>query len=151
MTLRILNLRVDYRGEDVPFAIVNCVFKCERSNNYDTDFAWAQAKADSEEYRQVLTVDDPKRYEAWITSHWDLSKRYSGYGRAWTHNDPPWRYVEKFDVFWFREWISDCPVTRAVIFELEYYREHGKLPSVYRSVDEGIILSHMRTLHSYWD
>jgi hypothetical protein len=158
--LKILNLRVDYRKSespepwpDVPYAIVNCVFKCERANDYGEDFAWHQAKGDSEEYRQVLTIDDPKRYEKWIMSPegWSLSSKYDGYGRAWTHHDMLWQYIEKFDVFWFREWIADCAVTRAVISELEYYKEHGKLPTVYRSVDSCIILSHLRTLHGYWD
>jgi hypothetical protein len=157
-SLKILNLRVDARvtqnpedWPDVHYLIVNCVFKCERSNDYGEDYAWWQAKADSEEYRKVLTIDDPKRYETWISEHWDLTKRYEGYGRAWTHEDPTWQYLPKHDVFWFREWIADCTVTRAVIAELEYFKENGKLPSVYRSTDECIILSHMRTLHQYWD
>ena len=158
--LKILNLRVDYRKSEspepwpeVPYAIVNVVFKCERTNNYDTDFAWCQAKGESEEYRQVLTIDDPKRYENWLMSPdgWSFSSKYDGYGRAWTHNDPVWRHIEKFDVFWFREWIADCAVTRSIIQELKYYKEHGSLPSVYRSIDECIILSHLETLQRYWD
>lgn len=158
MALTITNLRVDARvtqnpenWPDVHYLVVNVVFKCDRDpENYD--FIWTQAKADSEDYRQVLTIDDPKRYEAWITD-WDLNcrKKYPGYGRAWTHQDCSWQYIEKFDCFWFREWISDCAVTRAIISELEHYKEHGKLPSVYRSVEEGIILTHLRTLQSYWD
>ena len=157
--LTITNLRVDYRTTeslkpwpDVPYLVVNVVFRCERTTE-DCDFAWNQAKAESEEYRKVLTIDDPKRYEAWMTSPdgWSISKKYDGYGRAWTHADPPWRYIEKFDVFWFREWIADCGPTRAIVAELEYYKEHGKLPSVYRSVDSCIILSHLETLQRYWD
>jgi hypothetical protein len=158
--LKILSLRVDYRKSespepwpDVPYAIVNCVFKCERADNPGEDFAWFQAKGESEEYHQVLTIDDPEHYNAWLNDPkgWDLSSKYKGYGRAWTHNDQTWQHIEKFDVFWFREWVADCAVTRAVISELEYYKEHRKLPTVYRSVDSCIILSHLRTLHSYWD
>ena len=125
--LTITSLRVDYRvsesprpGPAVPYLILNLVFKCERTTE-DYDYAWNQAKAESEEYNKVLTIDDPERYEAWLMSPdgWNFSSKYDGYGRAWTHNDPPWRYVEKFDCFWFREWIADCPVTRAVIEELQ--------------------------------
>jgi hypothetical protein len=161
MTLTITNLRVDFRKSespkpwpDVPYLIVNCVFRCARTNDYGTDFAWHQAKAYSEEYRQILTLDDPERFDAWLMDPdgWNLSSKYDGYGRAWTHEDPAWKYIEKFDCFWFRSWSADCTVTRAIIAELEYYRKHGKLPSVYRSVDEGIILSHLRTLgETYWD
>ena len=151
MTLTITSLRVDaIQGEVVPFLVVNCCFTVEPDS--EDGFLWAQAKGDSEGYRQLLTIDDPVSYEMFI-SNWDLNvkSRYPGYGRTWTHQDQIWQYIEKFNVFWFREWISDCPVTRAIIADLTYYKEHGKLPTVYRSVDEGIILKHMRTLHSYWD
>jgi hypothetical protein len=153
MSLTITNLRADYRSSessDVSYIIVNCTFKCARDpENYD--YAWNQAKAWSEEYRQVLTIDDPKRYENWIWDHWDLTKGYDGYGRAWTHEDPSWRYIEKFDTFWFREWIADSLPIRMIIWELQYYKENGRLPSVYRTIDESIILSHLRTLQVYWD
>jgi hypothetical protein len=159
--LKILNLRVDYRETEgwfeggtrpCPYIIINCVFKCERSEDLHEDFTWNQAKAWSEDYTQKLIIDDPERYEAWLMrASWDLKEKYDGYGKAWIHGEPPWRYIEKFDCFWFREWIADCEVTRAVIRELEYYKEHGTLPSVYRTVESSIILSHLRTLHEYWD
>ena len=149
MTLTITNLRVDaIQGEVVPFLVVNCCFTVEP--DAEDGFLWAQAKGDSEEYRQVLTIDDPEKYEASLLT-WDFSMRYPGYGRAWTHQDPVWEYIEKFNTCWFREWVADCPVTRAIVADLAYYKEHGKLPTVYRSVDEGIILKHLRTLQSYWD
>jgi hypothetical protein len=158
--LKILNLRVDYRKSEspepwpnVPYAIINCVFRCERTDNHGTDFIWAQSKGESEEYSQVLAIDSPSRFENWLMSPdgWNLSSKYDGYSKVYTHRDPIWRYLPKFDVFHFREWIADCPVTRAIIAELEYFKEQGKLPSVYRSVDSGIVLNHLRCLHSYWD
>ena len=161
MALTITSLRVDGRETEgwfeggtrpCPYLIVNCVFKCDRSEDLHEDFAWNQAKAWSEDYRQVLTIDDPERYERWLMGDgWDFRTSYNGYGKAWTHDDPPWRYIEKFDSFHFREWIADCGPTRAVIAELEYYKEHGCLPSVYRTVESSIILSHLRTLSEYWD
>jgi hypothetical protein len=150
MSITITSLKVDAKGTEVPYLIVNCTFKCaEDPENYN--YAWNQARAWSEEYRQVLTIDDPKRYEGWIRDHWDLTERYDGYGRAWTHEDPTWQYIEKFDIFWLREWVADCGVTREIIAELDFYRKHGELPSVYRATDDCIILQHLRTLHSYWD
>jgi hypothetical protein len=150
-------LRVDERategwfGDDrvaCPYLILNVVFHVERDE--DT-FTWERAKGSAEEYQKVLTIDDPERYEDWICNHWDLAKGYDGYGRAWTHQDRPWQYIEKFNVFWFREWLADCTVTRAIIAELQCFKEHGRLPSVYRSVEEGIILTHLETLQRYWD
>jgi hypothetical protein len=157
MTLTITNLRVDYResegyfidGKPCPYLILNVVFHVERDE--DT-FLWERAKGMAEEYQKVLTIDDPECYEAFIMD-WDLNCRttYPGYSRSWTHQDPPWRYLPKFDSFHFREWIADCTVTRAIIAELQYFKEHGKLPSVYRSVEGGIILTHMEVLQRYWD
>jgi hypothetical protein len=148
MALTITNLRVDEKGTEVPYLIVNCCFTVEPEAH--DGYLWAQAKGDSEEYRQVLTIDDPVKYEESLLD-WDYSQRYPGYGRAWTHQDTVWEYIEKFDTFWFREWIADCKVTRAIIQELEFYQDNGRLPSVYRTIDEGIILQHLRTLQRYWD
>jgi hypothetical protein len=160
MGLHITSLRVDYRETEgwfeggtrsCPYAICNVVFRCDRSQEVHEDFTWQQAKAWSEEYTQKLTIDDPERYEDWLLNHWDLNKGYDGYGKAWVHGEPPWQYIEKFDVFHFREWIADSTVTRAIIAELQHYKDHGRLPSVYRTVESSIILSHLRTLHEYWD
>jgi hypothetical protein len=161
MTLTITSLRVDYRKSEspkpwpaVPYVIINCVFKCKRVDDYGEDFAWWQAKGESEEFTKVLTVDSPERYDAWLDdpNGWNFSSKNDGYGKAWIHNDPPWQYLPKFDVFWFRSWTADCSVTRAIIAELEYYKKYGKLPSVYRAVDSCVVLSHMRVLgETYWD
>ena len=149
MTLTITSLRVDERkGEVVPYLIINCCFTVEPETH--DGYLWAQAKGDSEEYRQVLTIDNPEKYEESLLT-WDYATRYPGYGRAWTHQDPVWQYVEKFDTYWFREWVADCPVTRAIVKDLEHYKTHGMLPTVYRTIDEGIILQHLRTLQRYWD
>lgn len=156
--VNITTLRVDERtssseslyGANVSYLIVNCVFQIPRNED---NFLWVQATADAEEYRKVLSIDDPERYEAWIMSEegWNLSSKYDGYGRAWIHNDCPWRYIKKFDSFWFREWIASCSVTKAIVSELKYYKEHGKLPSAYRTIDGHIVLQHLRTLQTYWD
>ena len=156
--LRITSLRVDFRntegwfGKDgpCPYLIVNCCFRIDKD---EEDFLWQHAKADSEDFRNVVSLDDPERFEAWLVdpNGWDFSSRYDGYKKAWIHNDPQWTYVEKFDTFWFRQWVADCTVTRAIIAELEHYKKHGKLPSVYRTVEGHIILQHLRTLGEYWD
>ena len=157
MTLTITNLRVDYRETEnwfsdrkvsCPFIILNVVFHVKKDE--DT-FIWERAKGMAEEYQKTLTIDDPEKYNHWIENEWDLHDSYPGFGRAWVHQDPPWRYLPKFDSFWFREWIADCNVTRAIIAELQYFKYNGCLPSVYRSVEEGIILTHLETLQRYWD
>jgi hypothetical protein len=161
MSLTITSLRTDYRvtegwfnGEprDCPYIIVNCCFQI-KDDKEEGNWSSGRAKAEAENYREVLTIDDPKRYEDWLMGPdgWNFSSRYDGYGRAWTPQDCPWQYIEKFDTFHFREWIADCGPTRSIIRELEYYKEHGELPSVYRALESEIILSHLRALQSYWD
>jgi hypothetical protein len=149
--LQITSLRVnEYRGAkyDVPYLVINATFKVDP----DTSL-WQMAKGESKEYAQRLTIDDPEKYEQWIMREsWDLKDRYPGYGRAWLPQEVPWQYIEKFDTFWFRSWSADSTVTRAIISELQYYAQHQKLPSVYRSTDESIVLDHLRTLgETYWD
>lgn len=157
MVLTITSLRVDNRvtpqgnvwTKDVPYAIVNVCFKIDQSTD-DGSWAWQRAKAEAEEYASVLTIDDPKRYEQFLLSV-DWHTKYDGYGRAWTHNDAPWQYIEKFDTFWLREWVADTLPTKMILWELQYYKENGRLPSVYRHSEDCIILQHLRTLQGYWD
>jgi hypothetical protein len=155
MALTITSLRVNERvtphgnlfTEDVPYLIVNCCFKIT-----DDEPLFERTKAEAEEYRSVLTIDDPKRYEAFLLN-WDTnwSSKYDGYGRAWIHNECPYYYLEKFQTFWFRQWIADSTVTRAILAEIQHYRDHGRLPSVYRHAEEYIIMSHLHCLDRLWD
>jgi hypothetical protein len=130
---------------EVPFLTVNATFRIT-----DDEHLLERTKADSENYRQTLTIDDPERLESFLLSDvWD--SRYDGYKMAWTHNDPIFVYLEKFDTFWFRQFVADSTVTRAILSEIQHYRDHGTLPSVYRHAEEYIIVSHFACLDRYWD
>jgi len=151
--LKITSLRVTPRVtpegnlwmQEVPFLTVNATFRIT-----DDEHLLERTKADSENYRQVLTIDDPRRLESFLLSeNWD--SRYDGYGRAWTHNDPLFVYIEKFNTFWFRQFIADSSATRAILSEIQHYKDHSTLPSVYRHAEEYIIISHFACLDRYWD
>lgn len=147
--LTITSLRWDpYVSEcsGVPYLVVNCTFKVDPNSHL-----WESVKAESEEYCNSLSVDDPKKYEQWITGESVFGQlSYPGYYHAWVQQDPVWSYIEKFDTFWVREWVADCPVVRAAIAELEFYKNKGHLGTVYRSTDSCIILRHLRTIDQYW-
>jgi hypothetical protein len=155
MALEITSLRVDERitpggnlwYADVPYLIVNATFRIT-----EDEHLFERTKAEASEYSSVLTIDDPKRYEEFLLN-WDLNinSKYDGYGRAWTSQDPPFYYLEKFQTFWFRQWIADSSVTRAILSEIQHFKEHGKLPSVYRHAEEYIIMSHFHCLDRLWD
>ena len=133
--------------QDVPFLAINATFRIE-----DDEPLFERTKAESEDYRSVLTIDDPGRYESFLLNACGFGQfKYDGLGRAWTHNDPVFVYLEKFSTFWFREYVADSPVTRAILSEIQYFKDHGKLPSVYRHAEEYIIMSHFHCLDRYWD
>ena len=50
-----------------------------------------------------------------------------------------------------REWVADCPVTRAALQELRLYQVDGSTGSVYRTTEEEIVLKHLEVLQMYWD
>jgi hypothetical protein len=151
--LQITSLRVDERVtpegnlwlQEVPFLTVNATFRITGDEGF-----LERTKADSENYRQTLTIDDPGRLESFLLSE-DWDSRYDGYGRAWVHSDPIFVYLEKFNTFWFRQFVADSTVTRAILSEIRHFKEHGSLPSVYRHVEEYIIASHFSCLDRYWD
>lgn len=70
---------------------------------------------------------------------------------TWTYADPHLVYLEKFDTFWYRDYISDCAVTRAALAEISYYRDNQKLRDTYRFTDGSILYNHIATLNGYWD
>jgi len=134
-------------AQDVPFLEINATFKVE-----DDEDLFECIRAESEGYRSVLTIDNPEKYEKWLLgAGWDFKTKYDGYGRAIAFNDPIFVYLEKFSTFHFRETVADSSVTRSILAELQYYKDHGKLPSVYRHAKECIIMSHFASLDRYWD
>lgn len=155
MALAITSLRVDERVTpegnlwyaEVPFIICNATFRIT-----DDEHLLERTKADAEQYREVVTIDDPARYEQHILDDDFLtSLGYDGFGRAWTYQDPPFYYLEKFNTFHFRQYVADSTVTRAIIHELQHYKQHGTLPSVYRHAEEYVVLSHFHCLDRLWD
>lgn len=151
ITIRDLSVRPG-RSVGIPFVVVNCVFKCEdgyfqsKSMGYTTD------------YHQVVVTGTPeeefKEFEKLFEEEGDFISHINSLpfkSKVWTYNDPFLTYIPKFDVFWLREWVADCPVTKAVLEDLFEYQTTGKFSVPYRSADEEIVLKHLRTLNEYWD
>lgn len=149
----------------VPFLIVNCVFRCDPGYYHD------KAAARSRSYKQVVQTGTPEEeeasYQASLEEHMVARESEEGFDQladwisrlnreprkpmVWTYDDPLWHSLDKFNAFWFREWVADSPVTRAVLQELRLYQIGGSTGSVYRSTEEEIVLRHLETLSSYWD
>ena len=160
MTIKITHLDVrakvsenDSYGGPVPYAIVNCTWKFLPSEEEHDIQMKNMAIAEAEDYRSILTLDDPKRYEHWIATECDFSleKRYDGWGKRWTHNDLVWTYFEKFDTFQFFEFIAWTTATKAILNELFYYKSTGEFMDLYRCTPDSVVLHHIRALSTYWD
>ena len=163
-SLTITSLRWDtYTGEksSVPYIVANITWKVNRQN-HDGESLWQQMKSKSEAYTQVTTTGTPDEESALIEAAWGESGEsvggwieymniHSRWGKAWTHQDEKWQYIEKFDTFWLREWCSDCGIVREALKELEYFRKTGKTLYTYRGIDDGVMLRHLETIHDYWD
>ena len=154
-----------WRYPSVPYLIVNCVFRCDPGYYYDKAMARAQ------DYKQVLVTGSPEEeeraFQAQLEESMIAQESDESYDfladwvnrannqpepkRVWTYDDPLWHYKEKFNVFWFREWVADCTVVRAALQELRLYQTEGSVKSVYRTTDEEIVLKHLETVQSYWD
>lgn len=154
-----------WRYPSVPYLLVNCVFRCDPG--YYRDKALGRAQ----DYRQVLVTGSPEEEEAAFQAELEeqMVQRESEEGfdvladwvnrvnrsepkpKVWTYDDPLWHHIEKFNVFWFREWVADCSVTRAALQELRLYQTEGSVKAVYRTTDEEIVLKHLETIQSYWD
>jgi hypothetical protein len=161
------NLKEDgtWTHSKVPYLIVNCVFRCDPG--YYRDRAMGRAQ----DYRLVTVTGSPEEEERAFQAQMEeaMVKEASEEGydmladwinrannqptpkRVWTYDDPLWHHIEKFNVFWFREWVADCSVTRAALQELRLYQTEGSVRSVYRTTDEEIVLKHLETIQSYWD
>jgi hypothetical protein len=125
----------------------------------------------AQDYRQVLVTGSPEEeeraFQAQLEEAMVKEDSEEGYDiladfinrannqpvpkKVWTYDDPLWHHIEKFNVFWFREWVADCTVARAALQELRLFQVYGYTGSVYRTTEEEIILKHLETLQMYWD
>ena len=171
MAIKILDL--SYRSKvsqsiyKVPYLIVNCVLKIDRGNDFESSYYYEKAKGASEEYKRVVVTGSPEEEEHKFKETLDrISEEGCEDGidylietinsspppeMVWTYAEAHLTHIKKFDVFWFREWIADCNVTRYILQELREFQTRGKLSQIYRTTDEEIVLKHLETLHSYWD
>lgn len=134
-----------------PYLIVNLTFQVDK-NDEDTFRSCIRC---TEEYQKVINVGSPEednsRVDNYIVGEVIDWNKMPPLPMVWTYNDTYFEYIEKFHTFHFREWIADCNVTRTILADLEYFQQFGSFEDTYRTVDEHIFLTHLKTLFSYWD
>lgn len=134
------------KNSQVPYIVANIVWKVDKEVDPSL---WGEYKAGSEDYGRVLSIESIESFEKHVDENWLGS--YGGYKWVIQPRDAEWRYIPKFDVFWMREWVSDCSVVRSALYELEHIAMLGKPADIYRSTTDYVIMCHLRTIFRYWD
>ena len=124
---------------DIPFLIVNITWQVPGDSFYFPRFL-----RDSKEFVEELAIDSPLSY----INPWENSPEFK---KVWAHQDQKWEYLEKFQTFWIRARVSDCPVVRTVVEELMHFHQTGKFSPVYRFQKESTLHTHLSTLDSFTD
>lgn len=137
VTEKVTKSKGDY--SDIPYLVVNITWELPLYSPYRKRFI-----RDSKDIALWQAVKNPESYE----NPWLHPPEYS---EAWVPQDEKWEYLQKFDAFWFRQYVSDCTVVRSILGELKYYKQNGRFPGTYRYPDESILHRHLSSLDSYWD
>jgi hypothetical protein len=124
---------------DIPYLIANITWQVPTDSFYFSRFL-----RDSKEVVEELAIDNPSSYG-------DTRGNPPKYTKVWTPHDPKWEYLEKFQTFWMKTWVSDCPVVRSVLDELKHFEQAGEFSSVYRFHKESTLHTHLSTLDSFTD
>ena len=124
---------------DIPFLIANVTWQVPADNFY-----FSRYLRDSKEIAEELAIDNPSSYS-------DPRGNLPKYTTVWTPHDQKWEYLEKFQTFWMKAWVSDCPVVRVVLNELRHFHKTGQFSSVYRFYKESTLYTHLSTLVSFTD
>jgi hypothetical protein len=145
METKITSLRVTERVTkskgnypDIPFLIVDITWKISEG-----DFYFFRFLRDSHDVIEGLAIDNPLSY--------GLCGVPTKFTKVWTPHDQKWVYLEKFQTFWMKAWVSDCPVVRIVLDELRHFHQTGEFSSVYRFYKESTLYAHLSTLDSFMD
>lgn len=125
---------------DIPYLIVNLTWKVSPNSSY---FQWFLD--DSKDIVQQLSVVNPEK--------WDdpFSLFEIEFEKVWIPHGDRWKYIPKFNTFWYKDYVSDCPVVRATLKELEHFQQREKFSSEYRFFDESILYKHLSVLCTFTD
>jgi len=124
---------------DIPFLIVNITWQIPPDSFY-----FSRYLRDSKEVKEEQAIDDPLSY----VNPWGYPPKFT---KVWTPHDQKWEYLEKFQTFWMKAWVSDCPVVRSVLNELKHFQQAGEFSSVYRFYKESTLYAHLSTLDFFMD
>lgn len=97
-------------------------------------------------FEPIPDTDLSKLVESYVDPEYDIAP-YKKMG--WAYNDNYLNYIEKFDVFCFRDYVEDNVVTRGALQLLQELKE-GK-NSTSRFVPFSTLSRSISALHAFWD
>lgn len=143
MSIKVTSLDVrkypDGRKSKVPFMIVNMTMKA------DDGLYRSLLESKSSEFTKTFIIKDKDIGAFRETYDWSLVEE------AWTYDDPLITYIDKFDVFWLRLWVSLCPLTEIAINEIRTFKETGVFPGPYRAEDSNVLIKYIESLIAFID
>jgi len=98
------------------------------------------------EFKPVPGTDLSEFVESYVNPEHDITPHKKV---GWAYNDNYLNYIEKFDVFWFRDYVEDNAVTRGALQLLQGLKEQKDNPS--RFVSFSTLSRSISALHTFWD
>lgn len=111
-------------------------------------------KVDDGLYRSLLKSKSDELTKTFIIKDIDAFRETYDWcyvEEAWTYNDTLITYIDKFDVFWLRLWVSLCPLTEIAINEIRTFKETGVFPGPYRAEDSNVLIKYIESLIAFID
>lgn len=155
--LKFTSFKTKVLGEEGKFQYlyVNATFKVNKSS-YEGKSLWKEAFENSLDHISVLTVKDPDECFKWymdyfLNSGGSEETSYPNYIKSYLPKEPIFKYIEKFDTFWFSMYVAHSHVTVAILEELEHFIRNGDFDLKYRTHEDSVALTHLKNLSTYWD
>ena len=98
------------------------------------------------EFKPIPGTDLSEFVESYVNPEHDITPHKKV---GWAYNDNYLNYVEKFDVFYFKDYVEDNAVTRGALQLLRELKE-GK-DSGSRFVPFSTLSRSISALHAFWD
>jgi hypothetical protein len=125
---------------NIPYLIVNLTWKISPD-----DFYFQAFLDDTKDIVQQISVVDPDTWNDPCSLH------ETNFEKVWIPHGDRWKYIPKFETFWYKDYVSDCPVVRATLKELEHFQQREEFSSEYRFFDASILYKHLSVLCTFTD
>lgn len=141
---------IDY---NLVFSADNVDFKmmCTQLCSDWVERLYVQDKELADRYLKDVEIrKDDDDADDWVPYHKDGLNRDEIFIKGWEHQFPHLIYIEKFDVFQFRDYIQDNPVTRGIITYIDNLKDRIVYGNKYIE-PYSVFYACLNNLQYWWD